>query len=154
MINAIAAFKSWDRAKPETFQHVPRSALYDDNGYDFSEDEFHIWRTDYIHQAEERLAYLRSREEMRRGVVSVDGLDVEAKLSGLLRAIRRKIQYPHVASDIEKYFDHEQRRALYGLLDKIEDHILWRGFSSEKAYDLISKARSSRKDKRSYLFAK
>ena len=139
MIEAIAALKAWDRAKPGTFDRVPKSAQSDSVRNSFSEEEFEIWRADHIRQAEARLERLRSSEEKRRGEVVVDGADLEQKLTRLLHAIRRKAKLTSRAKCLIEIFNEEQRRALFTLLDEIEEQIPWRGFSSQAAYDLIYK---------------
>lgn len=47
MIEAIAALKAWDRAKPGTFDRVPKSAQSDSVRSSFSEEEFEMWRADH-----------------------------------------------------------------------------------------------------------
>jgi hypothetical protein len=137
MIKAIAALKAWDRAKPETFDRVPKSAQSDSVRSDFSEEEFEMWRADHIRQAEARSECLRFREEKRRGEVAVDGIDLEQKFSRLLHAVRLKAKLSSMAHFLIETFNEEQRRALYMLLDEIEEQIPWRGFSSQAAYNLI-----------------
>jgi hypothetical protein len=143
MIEAILALKAWDRAKPRTFDRIPKSARSDSVRSYFSEEEFEIWRADHIRQAEARLEWLRSREEKRRGEVAVDGADLEQKFTRLLHAARRKAKLSSKAKCLIKIFNEEQRCALYTLLDEIEEQIPWRGFSSQSAYDLIHRHKLS-----------
>jgi hypothetical protein len=143
MIQAIPALKAWDRAKPRTFDGVPKSAQSDSVRSYFSEEEFEMWRADHIRQAEARLEWLRSREEKRRGEVTVNGADLEQKFTRLLHAVRRKAKLSSKAKCLIEIFNEEQRRALYTLLDEIEEQIPWRGFSSQAAYDLIHRRKLS-----------
>jgi hypothetical protein len=135
MIQAIAALKDWDRSNPRTFNRVPKSAQY--IGSHFSEEEFEIWRANHIWQAETRLGSLRSREAKRRGDVPVDTLDLEQKFARVVYAVRGKSELSSGARMTIKSLDERQRRALYTLLDEIEDQIPWRGFNSQAAYELI-----------------
>lgn len=143
MIEAISALRAWDRANPRTFDRVPKSAQSNSVGSYFSEKEFEMWRAEHIRQAEARLEWLRSREEKRRGEVAVDEADLEQKFTRLLHAVRRKAMLSSKVKCLIEIFNDEQRRALYTLLDEIEEQIPWRGFSSQAAYDLIHRHKLS-----------
>jgi hypothetical protein len=138
MVEGIAALTAWDRAKPATSRWVPKSAHSEGltSAY-YSDAEFDIWRASHVRQAEERLAWLRAREQRSRGEVAVDITDIEEKLTRLIRAIRRKAKLSKKVKGLIGLFDAERRHTLHILLDEIEDHILWRGFNSQDAYDLI-----------------
>jgi hypothetical protein len=138
MVEAIAALTAWDRAKPATSCRVPKSAHPESiTSTYYSDAEFDIWRASHLRQAEERLARLRAREQRSRGEVAVDSTDIEERLTRLLRAIRRKAKLSPQAKGLIELFDAERRHTLHILLDEIEDHIPWRGFNSQDAYDLI-----------------
>jgi hypothetical protein len=66
-----------------------------------------------------------------------DGIDLEQKFSRLLHAVRLKAKLSSEAHFLIETFNEEQRRALYTLLDEIEEQIPWRGFISQAAYNLI-----------------
>ena len=102
-----------------------------------------MWRADHIHQAEARLEWLRTREQKRRDEASVEGDDIAEQFTRLLYAVRRKAKLSAKVKCLIEIFDEGQRRALYTLLDEIDDQIPWRGFSSRAVDDLICKYRLS-----------
>jgi hypothetical protein len=89
------------------------------------------------------LSCLRVRQMRRNGELPVEALDIEHKLGKLLHFLRPKAEYPQNASHINRHFNSDERRILYGLLDDIEEHVPWRGFLLTKAWSAIRKARGT-----------
>jgi hypothetical protein len=139
MVEAIVGLEAWDRSESRTFNRVPKSARSVSVSDFFSDEEFEIWRADHMRQAEERLEWLCSREKKRRGEMAVEKADLEQKYTRVLHAIRRKAKLSKEARRFIGIFNDEQGRALFSLLDEIEEQIPWRGFSSQTAHDLIHK---------------
>jgi hypothetical protein len=54
--------------------------------------------------------------------------------------LRPKALYPRNASYINRHFNKEERRVLYGLLDEIEDHIPWKGIAWHDVFEAVRKA--------------
>jgi hypothetical protein len=123
LIRRIENVKAWDRTRPETLRGIDKLVAA---GLD---DDFEFVRKDFVRQAKARLSCLRVRQMRRNGELEVEGLDIEHKLGKLLRFLRPKAAYPQNASDINHHFNSDERRILYGLLDDLEEHLPWKGFS-------------------------
>jgi hypothetical protein len=132
-VKCIERAKAWDLTRPETLTAVALG---------WNDEEFEIVRKEYIRQIRTQMGYLRSREEMRSGVRPVEPLDIEYKFAKLLGFLRPKAQYPRNASYINKHFNGEERRVLYGLLDEIEEHMPWPGISVHDIFERIRKEKS------------
>jgi hypothetical protein len=150
MVKRIEAAQKWDRTNPTTLERFP--SVYDPASKrpvfntriilnTFSDDEFDIWRNEYIRQAQSQLEQMRFRGERRRGMVPVKPSDIERQLVGILHLLRPTAQYAQDVSLIVRHFDQGQRRYLYDLLAEIEENIPWSGFDSRKALDLIHQHR-------------
>ena len=77
-----------------------------------------------IRQANSRLQYLRLREDKRCGNLPVDPSDIENKFATIFHKLQRPgiaLSFSQVASYIGKHLKKEERRALYILLDDIEE---------------------------------
>jgi hypothetical protein len=120
LLKRIEKARTWDQTRPETFDDKPMLSQWKDA-------DFEVAKAEYIRQVKSRLGYLRVCEEMRSGVRGVDALEIERKFAILLGFLRPKVQYPRNASYINRHFNTEKRRVLYGLLDDIEEHIPWGG---------------------------
>ena len=145
LVKRIEAAKKWNRLRPTTLERLPN--IYDPDSKQFflntfSNDEFEIFRDEYVRQAQSRLKQLSLRGERRQGKIPVNPFDIERQLVGILRLLRPKEKYTRDARFIELHFDQEQRRLLYDLLAEIEEAIPWTGFDSRKAFDLIRQYRA------------
>ena len=135
LIKCIERIRAWDRKRPETLSS-PATGLPDNLTKNRSLKL--LWK-EFVQQATRRMGYLRVREEMRSGLRPVEALDVEHKLGTLLHFVRPKAQNDQNASYIAKYFNEKERCVLFGLLDDIEEHMRWQGFSLHDAYERLRK---------------
>jgi hypothetical protein len=138
MVKRIAELKGWDPTRPVVIKGCSLDPSIIDS---YTAEEIEIFRQEYVRQAEERLAELRTRQQMRKGRVSVDGEALERKFARLLSEVRRNAKPVRNAHYLAQQFGEEQRRILFVLLDDIEEKIPWRGFSHARAYDLVHEQR-------------
>jgi hypothetical protein len=135
LVRLIEKAKVWDHTRPETYGDEPMLDVWKEK-----HDEFSVAKAEYIRQVKSRLGYLRVRNEFRTGVREVRSLDIEYKLGTLLNFLRPRALYPRNASYINRHFNKEERRVLYGLLDGIEDHIPWKGIVWDDVFEAVRKA--------------
>jgi hypothetical protein len=77
-----------------------------------------------IRRADSRLQYMRVREDKRCGNSPVDPSDIENKFATFFHRLQRldvARSFSQAASYIGKHLNKEERRALYILLDDIEE---------------------------------
>jgi hypothetical protein len=134
LVKGIETAKAWDQTRPETYDDEPMLDVWKDKHKAFS-----VAKAEYIRQIKSRLGYLRTRNELRTGIREVTGLTIEYKFATLLRFLRPKALYPRNASYINRHFNEEERRVLYGLLDEIEEHIPWEGIVWHDVFEAVRK---------------
>jgi hypothetical protein len=129
LLRRIKRAEGWNQARRETLVGIAKSGMYPAGQPDsplrgletdpFSEEQFQKYRRSEIRQCEERLDNLRLREAIRRHQIPVEDLDLENKFRELLRLIRPKARYPDNANCFNRYFNQEQKRVLYALLEEV-----------------------------------
>lgn len=116
----------WNPDNPESLKGYPYTS--------YDPEEFRRIKSGFVTQIEERLALLKSREELLEGLV--EGTDIEYQLGRIARRcrVRNKDMFFGIATCIDHSFDNEQKRMLFSLLNKIDEGIPWEGLSLIKVF--------------------
>lgn len=134
LVKKIEKVDCWDLTNPQSLKGFPQLALdYPDENY--KRKLFEKIKHGYKSQIQERLDFLRHREETLTG--QVWGLQIEVMFERIASKCgiknHRKLFYGS-GSVIDAQFDAEQKKYLFSLLNKIEEKIRWDGINWRRVF--------------------
>jgi len=127
LVRKLEQVKLWDFDDPKTLKGCPPSV--------FDPEEFRKVKSGVTLQLEERLSFLRIREQSLKE--PVDGSDVEYRLRHIaqLSGARDPNLFYGIAGFIDSNFDIRQKKILYELFNQIEENIPWKGINWHRVFD-------------------
>lgn len=119
--------EKWDRSAPETLLGYPREG-------DEALKEFDSIKCGYVKQLNERLQVLKARERKLAGPVF--GINIEYQLRRIAKLAKSRDEnlYFGIASSIDDMFQPDQKVFFYGLLNKLEESVPWRGINWNRLF--------------------
>jgi hypothetical protein len=152
LLDLKRSIAKWDRRNPDTLAtlqtlkrqfRASRTALSE-----MSEEEFAVFKSSYLEQVNDALRHLKFREMRRKGLEVVDAHCLEEKFKSVLELVRLRDTHERVAQQftglallLDRVFNAEQCRVLYGLFDDIEENSYGQITECQKALDAVRHSR-------------
>lgn len=129
LIRRLENVSRWDMSDISTLKGYPKNSIF------YSKNTFDKLKKGYTKQINERLQFLRIKEEQLKREL-IDPIDIEYQLRRLARraGARNRNILLGIAGCIKMHFPPKQRKVLYHLLNEIGENIPWEGIDYGEIY--------------------